>query len=215
METKNIKTLPISLSGVALGIMLSAADYHVDWKVAGCIVAAAVIMHLFSAMQKGTIGFFCLMGLTVAAIPGTLYLSFGRIFMLENFILMILCYMAYSHRSTSRLYSFLFYGLTAVYGAYFVCSHSFGSWVLVFPVVAIGALTSAAFATESGSKKIYAGLVTLGYVAMTAYSCLRMFDPWHFLYLLSLPLFIWKKDSRWPLLAFAVLSGLGYLIYLF
>ena len=212
---KNIKTLPTSLAGVALGMTLAAADYHVDWKVGVCIVAAAVIMHLLSAMQKGSIGFFCLLGLTVAAIPGTLYLSFGKVFMLENFILMILCYMAYSHRSTSKLYCFLFYGLTAVYGAYFVCSHSFGSWVLLFPAVAMGALTAALFSTEKDSNKVYAGLVTLGYVAMTAYSCLRMFDPWHFLYILSLPLFIWKKDSAWPLLTFAVLSGAGYLMYLF
>lgn len=215
MEKKNIKTLPISLAGVTLGMTLAAADYHVDWKVVGCIAAVAVIMHIFCAMQKNSIGFFCLLSLTVAAILSTLYISFGRIFMLENFILMILCYMAYSHRSTSKLYCFLFYGLTAVYGAYFVCSHSFGSWVLIFPAVAMGALTAASFSTESDSKKIYAGLVALGYAAMTAYSCLRMFDPWHFLYILSLPLFIWKKDSSWPLFAFAALSGLGYLIYLF
>ena len=74
-------------------------------------------------------------------------------------------------------------------------------------------------------------LVAAGWISMLAYSFLRMQDPWHYLFVLTLPLYaihlsgVWKRtgkalDPMLPLLVmstfiFALLGGLGYLVYLF
>ena len=39
-------TLPFSLSGVILGILLSAADYMVDWKTALALMLFTAFLHL-------------------------------------------------------------------------------------------------------------------------------------------------------------------------
>ena len=65
---------------------------------------------------------------------------------------------------------------------------------------------------------------------MVAYCLLRIFDPWHYLFVLTLPLFIlhlrgvWKRSGRdldpmLPLLVlstflFCLLAGAGFLVYL-
>ena len=53
----------------------------------------------------------------------------------------------------------------------------------------------------------------LGWACMIAYACLRMYDPWHFLFVLSMPLFFLKKPV-WAAFAFAVLTGAGFLVFL-
>ncbi len=66
---------------------------------------------------------------------------------------------------------------------------------------------------------------------MAAYCLLRIADPWHWLWVLTLPLFIfhlrgvWRRHDRdldpmLPLLVlssflFCLLAGLGFVIYLF
>ncbi len=158
----------------------------------------------------------------------------------------------YGYRGLGDLYVFIFFGLVAVFGAYCLCSHVFATWLILLPSVSIGAfsiavlnvnnlrdmesdrLTRTTVALKLGEKraKIYhTALITLGWAAMTVYACLRMFDPWHFLFVLTLPLYIWHLVGVWknsgraldrylPMLvlstfAFAVLGGVGFLVYLF
>ena len=46
------ESLPLSLSGVILGILLAAADYVVDWKVAVSLFVATAFLHLSVNAEK-------------------------------------------------------------------------------------------------------------------------------------------------------------------
>lgn len=215
-----------SIPGVLLGIMLAAADYHVDWKAALLLMAATVFLHFYSVTSKTVTGQSRIMpgvflALTVLSGLAMLHFSFGTIFMMEPLLLMVLGYMmiravrhtSFVSRGKGILYVFLLFGILSVYGSYYVCSHSFGSWPLLFPALSIG-LLSVAVRTEESQKTLRLVMNVSGFAAMTVYSCLRMFDPWHFLFVLSLPLFFIRKTSGWAVSAFALLSGLGFLVYL-
>ncbi len=158
----------------------------------------------------------------------------------------------YGYRGLGDLYVFIFFGIVAVFGAYCICTHVFATWLILLPAVSIGAfsigvlnvnnirdmesdrLTRTTVAMKLGERgaKIYQTLlIVLGWGAMTAYVSLRMFDPWHYLFLLTLPLYIWHLIGVWrhsgkaldrylPLLVistflFSLLGGLGFLVYLF
>ena len=47
-----MKSLPLSLSGVALGIALAAADYHVDWRAALLLLITVTFLHMYSVAGK-------------------------------------------------------------------------------------------------------------------------------------------------------------------
>lgn len=215
-----------SISGVQLGIMLAAADYHVDWKAALLLAAATVFLHFYAVTSKtvtgqGKIRPGLFLALTVLSGLAMLHFSFGTLFMMEPLILMVLGYMiiravrhtSFVSRGKGILYVFVLFGLLAVYGSYYVCSHSFGSWPLLFPALSIG-LLSVADRTDDSQKTLRLVMNVAGFAAMIAYSCLRMFDPWHFLFVLSLPLFFIRKTSGWSVFVFALLSGMGFLVYL-
>ncbi len=157
----------------------------------------------------------------------------------------------YGYRGLGDVFVFIFFGVVAVFGAYCLCSHVFATWLILLPSVSIGAfsiavlnvnnirdmesdrLTRTTVALKLGEKgaKIYQTLlVVIGWAAMLAYACLRMFDLWHFLFVLTLPLYVWHLVGVWknsgraldkylPVLvlstfAFALLGGLGFLMYL-
>ena len=47
-----LRTLPLSLAGVCLGIMLAAADYHVSLKVALLIMLTTVCLQILSNISN-------------------------------------------------------------------------------------------------------------------------------------------------------------------
>lgn len=219
------RTLPLSVSGVLLGVALAAADYHVDWKAALFILLATICLHLYSGFskgdpEKGKIWTPVSLALTVVCGLAMLHFSFGTIFLMEPLVLIAFGYMiirAVKHttfisRGKGILYIFMLFGLVAVYGSYFVTSHTFGTWLLIFPAVAVGLLSIAAKA-DSDKRIFRIALTAAGFACMTAYACLRMFDPWHFLYLLSIPVFFTKRLD-WATFTFAILAGGGFLAYL-
>ena len=83
---------------------------------------------------------------------------------------------------------------------------------------------------EKKAKIYQTVLIVLGWICMIVFCLLRFFDPWHYLFVLTLPLFImhvkgvWKYSGReldkmLPLLvmstfAFALLAGFGFLKFL-
>lgn len=158
----------------------------------------------------------------------------------------------YGYKGLGDLYVFLFFGLVSVLGSYFVAAHTVKTWLLFLPAVSIGTFSMGVLNvnnmrdmnTDAATRKtipvriglhkakIYQTILILcGWSAMVLYSAFRFFDPFHYLFLLSLPLFlvhllqVWKSegsklDRALPLLSistllFSILSGLGYLIYLF
>ena len=157
----------------------------------------------------------------------------------------------YGYRGMGDLYVFLFFGLVSVLGSYFVASHEM-FWRMLLPASSIGffsvavlnvnnirdmetdARTRVTIPLKIGEKraKVYQTvLIVAGWCCMAAYSLMRVNDIWHYLFVLSLPLFaihlsgVWKRtgkalDPMLPLLVmstflFAILGGLGYLVYLF
>ena len=182
-------------------------------------------------------------GSKVTLVPSVLfavlsvYLSFGKILLLESllmllftyFIMRLACGIVGSGRSriADGLVMCFLTGPVAVMGTYYICSHSFGTVMLLLPALSVGAMNISLFGMYDGyGKKTLAALVVSGYVLMTAYALMRMFDPWHYLYLLSLPLSalflvrVWKGRGQNVLPAlsvmiFAVLSGLGFMAFLF
>ena len=158
----------------------------------------------------------------------------------------------YGYRGLGDLFVFLFFGIVSVAGAYFVAAHEISSWKIFLPAAAIGffsvavlnvnnirdmktdaenRVTVAIRLGEHWSKIYQTALIVLGWAAMITFCCLRIFDPWHYLFVLTLPLYVmhvigvWKRhdkelDPMLPLLvmstfAFALLAGLGFVVYLF
>ena len=217
------RTLPVSLSGALLGIALSAADYRVDWKVAVLLVLTVMFLHLYSYFSKAEskkLYSRVFLALTIASGLAMLYFSFGSLLLMESLLLMVFGYMiiravrhtSFVSRGKGILYVFVLFGLVAVYGSYYLCSHSFGSWPLVFPALSMGSLCVASMA--DGDKVRFRLMMNIaGWTFMIVYACLRMFDPWHFLFVASLPVFFLKKPE-WTSFTFAVLTGIGFLAFL-
>ena len=158
----------------------------------------------------------------------------------------------YGYRGLGDLFVFLFFGIATVCGGYFLCAHEFPSWILLLPATAIGcfsvevlnvnnirdmktdAATRVTVAMKLGgrSARIYqTALIALGWAVMLAYCALRIYSIWHYLFVLTLPLFVlhlrgvWTRDGRaldpmLPLLVmssflFSLLAGLGFVVFLF
>ncbi len=159
----------------------------------------------------------------------------------------------YGYRAKGDIYVFLFFGLVSVMGAYFVCTQGLGlHWKLLLPAAGVGffsvgvlnvnntrdaktdAVNRVTVAIKLGPKKarIYQTvLIGLGWACMTAYCLLCWPSWWHWVWVITLPLYIkhlkgiWtledeKLDPMLPLLvistfALCLLMGLGFCAYLF
>ena len=289
-----LRTLPLSASGVILGSCLAAADYKTSPLVAVFILLTALSLQIvsnisndigdfrngvkssrddnnFVSLSEGQMSekeintlLKIWIGITVANGLLMIYFSFGTLFCLDSFILMILGYFAinaamkytlgknpYGYRGLGDIYVFIFFGLVSVVGSYFVCSHSFGTWMTFLPATAIGCFSVAVLnvnnirdiesdrqsrvtvAIRLGERnaKIYqTGLISIGWACLLCFTLMRIFDLWHFLFFLTLPLYIlhllivWKNsgkslDKALPLLvistfALSVLFGLGFIVFL-
>jgi 1,4-dihydroxy-2-naphthoate octaprenyltransferase len=158
----------------------------------------------------------------------------------------------YGYRAKGDFYVFLFFGLVAVMGAYFVCSGGAMNLKLLLPGSTIGffsvgvlnvnnirdmktdAANRVTVAIKLGERnaKIYQSIIIgLGWVCMVVF-CLLSWPDWrHWLFILTLPLYIihlkgvWQRTGRaldpmLPLLVmstflFSLLSGIGFCMYLF
>ena len=295
LSALRLRTLPLSLAGVVLGTSLAAADYHINPLTSVFVFLTACSLQILSnlsnelgdflsgtesgqgrastaSLNNGEISLKGIKGMIavwigVSVVCGLLmiYFSFGTLFSLDSFVLMLLGYFAikaamkytlgsspYGYRGWGDLYVFLFFGLVSVGGSFFVLTHSFGSWLMLLPSAAIGffstavlnvnnirdmetdrlnRVTTAICLGDKGAKIYQCVLIIAGWVSMIVYASLRFFDLWHFLFFLVMPLFVfhlvyvWKHsgkelDASLSVLVistffFAVLSGAGFLAYLF
>lgn len=230
-----LRTLPVSLSGVILGVMLAVADYHVDLMSASVLVLSAILIHFYMASENR---WFLLASVASAVL--TVFLSYGTLFSLESLVLLLFSYFVIrlakgagnSGRAIDGIVTGIVRGPVALIGAYFVCSHSFGSWVLLFPALSIGLLCVAAHGLEDAYRRSFITMLVLsGISLMVAFSFMRMLDIMHFLYVLALPLFMafivrlykakgqaadcMKSSLALYILVFSILSGIGFIAYLF
>lgn len=158
----------------------------------------------------------------------------------------------YGYRAKGDIYVFLFFGLVSVLGSYFVCTKGLGlHWKLLLPASGIGCfcvgvlnvnnirdmktdapnrMTVAIKLGLRGARIYQTVLIVTGLSAITAY-CLLCFPDWrHWLWLLTLPLYILHLRGVWtlqdraldkmlPLLvmstfALSLLMGIGFCAYL-
>lgn len=290
-----LRTLPLSLSGVSLGLLLAVSDYHVSWAVALSVAVTAVLLQILSNVsnelgdaQKGTdtplrngpvygitagrltvrdLKVMIWLSALLSAASGLLmiWLSYGTLLCLDAFVFMILGFAAissamkytlgkspYGYRGLGDIYVFIFFGIVSVLGSYLVAAHTIPTWYMLLPAASIGAFSVAVLnvnnirdmetdrATrvtlpvrmgETWAKVYQTVLVLAGWAAMCGYAFSRMYSLWHYLFVLTLPLFIWHLAGVWrghghsldrmlPLLVvatffFAVLGGLGFVVFLF
>ena len=220
------------------GGVMSVTDMK---RLIGLFVVLCVIFGL--AMIKVSFGRFfsmdglCLVLLGFAAISGAMKYTLGR--------------NPYGYRGLGDVFVFLFFGLVAVLGSYFVVSHAMPSWLLLLPASGIGLFsigvlnvnnirdmktdapnrTTVALMLGLRRARIYQTvLIVLGWACMIGYCLLRFFDPWHYLFVITLPLYIlhlkgvWTREERaldpmLPLLvlstfALALLMGFGFVKFL-
>ena len=157
----------------------------------------------------------------------------------------------YGYRGLGDMSVFIFFGIVSVLGSYFVMSHAFPYWIMLLPAVAIGCFSVAVLNVNNirdidsdaglrvttpmriGVKraKIYQTfLIVSGWLCLVAFNLLRFPDVWHWLYFITLPLFVahlygvWTRsgkalDPMLPLLVIStfllsLLMGFGYLVFL-
>lgn len=296
VKSMRLRTLPLSLSGILMGVFLAAADYKINALTVVFLILTAVCLQILSNLSnelgdtlKGTDNAASRQGMHYSLMDGSLTIpdmkkliglfiilscicgalmirfSFGTLLSLEAILFLLLGGAAikaamsytlgrnpYGYNAMGDVYVFIFFGIITVLGGYFLCAHEISSWKLLLPAITIGcfsvavlnvnnirdmktdALTRETIAIKLGEKnaKIYQTiLIVAGWIAMLVFCSLKIFDIWHYLFVLTLPLFIlhikgvWAKkdkelDPMLPLLVmstfgFSILSGIGFLAFLF
>ena len=279
IKSMRLRTLPLSMAGVLLGILLAVADWIVDIQVAVLIVLTTVSLQILSNLSnelgdvlRGTdtaerqgpeyglnsgaltindmkvlIGIF--VGLCVVFGTAMTWRAFGTLLDLTPIMVLILGAAAiagamkytlghnpYGYRAKGDIYVFLFFGLVAVLGAYFVCTRGVGlHWKLLFPAAGIGCFsvgvlnvnnirdmetdratrTTVAMKLGERNSKIYQTvLIVCGWVFMAAYCLLCWPSAWHWMWVATLPLYVlhlagvWKRSGEAldPMLPLLVMS---------
>ena len=296
LESMRLRTLPLSMAGVLLGILLAVADWKVDLWTAVLIVITTVCLQILSNLSnelgdvlRGTdtaerqgpqyglnsgemtvrdmkvlIGIF--VGLCIVFGTAMTWRAFGTLWGMTPILVLMLGAAAimgamkytlghnpYGYRAKGDIYVFLFFGLVAVMGAYFVCTKGVGlHWKLLLPAAGVGcfsvgvlnvnnirdmktdAVNRVTVAIKLGARRarIYQTvLICLGWVCMAAYCLLCWPSWWHWLWVLTLPLYVlhlhgvWTREDRaldpmLPLLvlstfALCLLMGIGFSAFLF
>ena len=290
-----LRTLPQSVSGVALGLLLATADYVVSPWVAVFTVLTAVFLQILSntanelgdflsgtdrpedrqgpayTLSGGLIsekGYKAMVvvyaALSVLSGLAMIWFSFGTFFSYGAIITMLLGILAisgavkytlgrnpYGYKGLGDINVFIYFGIVAVLGSYFVAAHEIPNWYLFLPAVSVGCLSTAVLNVNNirdiesdaltrktipvriGEKKAkihHVLLIVAGWVSMTGYTAVRAFDWWHYLYVLTLPLFVvhlvkmWRLsgkdlDPQLPLLVistflFSLAAGIGFVVFL-
>ena len=257
-----LRTLPLSMAGVILGILLAVADYKVDVWAAVLIVLTTVCLQILSNLSnelgdvlRGTdtaeregpgyglntgemtvgqmkvlIGVF--IGLCI--VFGTLmtWRAFGTLLELTPILVLMLGAAAiagamkytlgrnpYGYRAKGDIYVFLFFGLVAVLGAYFVCTQGVGlTWKLLLPAAGIGCfsvgvlnvnnirdmktdapnrVTVAIKLGEHRARIYQTVLICLGWCCMIVFTLLSWPDWRHWIWVITLPLYVLHLRGVW------------------
>ena len=139
----------------------------------------------------------CLLVLGAAAIAGAMRYTLGKD--------------PYGYRGLGDLFVFIFFGLVSVLGGYFVAAHTIPDWKLVLPASAIGffsvgvlnvnnirdmktdsvnRVTVAIRLGLAGARTYQTMLICLGWILMLLFAAIYKSNPWHFMFIITLPLYI-------------------------
>ena len=224
IRTSDISGMFLSLSGIVLGILLAVSDYHVAWEPALSLILTTIFLHIYMSSDSRIF--------LAASVAGAILLSLEALLLLlfSWFVIRLARGTSDTGRVADSFITCLLKGPIALFGAYFVCTHTFGFWLLLLPAFSMGVLCVAADGMEDGfGKNMTAALVVLGLALISAYSFMRILHPAHFIYAVMIPVFLfyiykmYKSEasvSFRPALAIctfalAVLTGIGFIGYLF
>ena len=141
----------------------------------------------------------------------------------------------YGYRGLGDLFVFIFFGLVSVLGSYFVSAHTIHDWKLILPAAAIGcfsvgvlnvnnirdmktdAVNRVTVAIKLGLKgaRVYQTvLICAGWALLLLFAATYKPCAWHFLFVVTLPLYIkhlkgiWSRTDRDldPMLPLLVMS---------
>lgn len=203
-----------------------------------CCIASGLLMIRSSFGTLFDLEPICLMMLGAAAISGAIRYTLGR--------------NPYGYRGLGDFYVFIFFGIVSVLGSYFVAARTIPTWIMVLPACAIGffsigvlninnirdiktdagiRITTPIRIGVKGARIYHTALIIGGWLCLLAFNLMRYPDPWHYLYFITLPLYIinlhgvWTKSEKAldPMLPFLVMStfilslllAFGYLVFLF
>ena len=178
----------------------------------------------------------CLEALGAAAIVGAMKYTLGK--------------NPYGYRGLGDVFVFIFFGLVSVLGGYYVAARELPPLIMLLPASAIGcfsvgvlnvnnirdmktdAVNRVTVAIKLGMKgaRIYQTiLVTLGWVLILVFCAVYDFAPGHYIFIITLPLYIkhlqgvWTRSERaldpmLPILVIStfflsILAGAGFLIF--
>lgn len=224
-----MRTLPLSVGGVLLGILLAVADWQVNWLTAVLVVLTAACIHILATLsgEKFLRGLFVVLSM----VSGTwmVYSSWGTLLDIgkpaaqmdwsPTLLLLVVAgaiMAAVKHTPGKSPYMFMLLGPLTVVGAYLVCCHTV-FWRLLLPGAAVGLLS---MGVMCGDRRVFPAVVTaLGWACMVAYCLLRWHSWWHYLFVLTLPLYILqlkgvKKLGVISAFLFCVLAGFGFVVNL-
>lgn len=200
-----------------------------------CVISGlAMIQVSFGSLFKTES--ICLEALGAAAIVGAMKYTLGK--------------NPYGYRGHGDVFVFIFFGLVSVLGGYYVAARELPPILMLLPAAAIGlfsvgvlnvnnirdmktdAVNRVTVAIKLGMKgaRIYQTiLVTLGWALILVFCAVYDFAPGHFLFLITLPLYIkhlqgvWTRSERaldpmLPILVIStfilsILAGAGFLIF--
>ncbi len=200
-----------------------------------CVISGLVMIQVsFGSIFK--IESLCLEALGAAAIAGAMKYTLGK--------------NPYGYRGLGDVSVFIFFGLVSVLGGYYVAARELPSPLMLLPASAIGcfsvgvlninnirdmktdAVNRVTVATRLGMKRarIYQTiLIVLGWALMLTFCTVYDFAPGHFLFILTLPLYIKHLNGAWtlseraldpmlPILVIStfilsILAGAGFLIF--
>lgn len=200
-----------------------------------CVISGlAMIQVSFGSLFKTES--ICLEALGAAAIVGAMKYTLGK--------------NPYGYRGLGDVFVFIFFGLVSVLGGYYVAARELPPLIMLLPASAIGcfsvgvlnvnnirdmktdAVNRVTVAIKLGMKgaRIYQTiLVTLGWALILEFCAVYDFAPGHYIFLITLPLYIkhlqgvWTRSERaldpmLPMLVIStfflsILAGAGFLIF--
>lgn len=200
-----------------------------------CVISGlAMIQISFGSLFKTES--ICLEALGAAAIVGAMKYTLGK--------------NPYGYRGLGDVFVFIFFGLVSVLGGYYVAARELPSLIMLLPASAIGcfsvgvlnvnnirdmktdAVNRVTVAIKLGVKgaRIYQTvLIVAGWILMPVFCAIYDSAPGHFLFLITLPLYIkhlqgvWTRSERaldpmLPMLVIStfflsILAGAGFLIF--
>ena len=271
-----LRTLPLSLAGVILGVMLAASEYKIRGWAALFIFLTTICLQILSnlsnelgdvlrgtdtedrqgpryGLDQGLVSIpemkrLISISATMAAVFGMvmIWVSFGTLFCVKSVCLLVLGAAAiwaamhytlgknpYGYRGLGDLFVFIFFGLVSVLGGFFVAAHTISSWWLLLPAAAIGCFsvgvlnvnnirdmkTDAANRTtvaiklgERNARRYQTALVCAGWMLLLIFTAFYRFSPWHFLFVVTIPLYVKHLKGIWTLRERALDSMLPLLV---